>query len=197
MFSTITANNQSILLHHKRTTVKESLPHTLSLAFTRSINPECHHAVYQNTDGWIPYFFLLRRQHMFESSPLFSVVCKAEFVPVGWKSNEGKSRCSFAAVDCAAPSLHHPLYWLRAPDKTDAQFVVGLQRSLHPSFFQEFTIRPGFCLIVVNEGLLFVQWDVLEAKRIHPKRLPPTPLSTAMWLSLERKNKGCFNQNCF
>lgn len=38
-----------------------------------------------------PFIFFppLLREHMFIYSPLFSVVCKAEFVPVGWKSNEG------------------------------------------------------------------------------------------------------------
>lgn len=85
--------------------------------------------------------FSLLQEHMFIYSPLFSVVCKAEFVPVGWKSNEGKSRCYCAAVDCAPPP--HPLYWLWAPNKTDAQFVC-FQRFLHPSSFQECLITAVF-----------------------------------------------------
>lgn len=89
----------------------------------------------------IHIFFSFLQEHMFIYSPLFSVVCKAEFVPVGWKSNEGKSCCYCAAVDCAPPP--HPLYWLWAPNKTDAQFVC-FQRFLHPSSFQEFLITAVF-----------------------------------------------------
>lgn len=35
------------------------------------------------------YFFSVLQEHMFIYSLLFSVVCKAKLVPVGWKSNEG------------------------------------------------------------------------------------------------------------
>lgn len=53
---------------------------------------------------FFPLCLSLVHEHVFIYSPLFSVVCKAEFVPVGWKSSEGKSRCYCAAVDCA-PTL--------------------------------------------------------------------------------------------
>lgn len=51
---------------------------------------------------------------MFIYSPLFSVVCKAAFVPVGWKSNEGKSCCYCAAVDCAP----HPTLFIDCEPQT-------------------------------------------------------------------------------
>ncbi len=63
---------------------------------------------------WTHSFFSLLQQHMFIYSPLFSVVCKAEFVPVGWKSNEGKSRCYCAAVDCAP----HPTLFIDCEPQT-------------------------------------------------------------------------------
>ncbi|MEQ2302427.1 hypothetical protein AMECASPLE_006720 [Ameca splendens] len=47
-------------------------------------------------------FFLLQETRLSQ----FSVVCKVGVVPVGSKSNEGKSCCYCAAVDCA-PTPHH------------------------------------------------------------------------------------------
>lgn len=60
------------------------------------------------------YFFPLLQEHMFIYSSLFSVVCTAEFVPVGWKSNEGKSRCYCAAVDCTP----HPILFIDCESQT-------------------------------------------------------------------------------
>lgn len=59
-------------------------------------------------------YFFFTQEHMFIYSLLFSVVCKAEFVPVGWKSNEGKSRCYCAAVDCAP----HPTLFIDCEPQT-------------------------------------------------------------------------------
>lgn len=55
-------------------------PRSFFIYFLTSVSP------YMNSFIFFPP---LLREHMFIYSPLFSVVCKAEFVPVGWKSNEG------------------------------------------------------------------------------------------------------------
>lgn len=51
------------------------------------------------------FLFPAARAHVHIFTPYLVLFVKAEFVPVGWKSNEGKSRCYCAAVDCAPP---HP-----------------------------------------------------------------------------------------
>lgn len=53
----------------------------------------------------------------------FSVVCKVGFVPVGRKSNEGKSRCYCAAVDCGP---HTPPSLLTVSPKQDRCSVCML-----------------------------------------------------------------------
>lgn len=60
------------------------------------------------------FFFSLLQEHTFIYSSLFSVVSTAEFVPVGWKSNEGKSRCYCAAVDCTP----HPILFIDCESQT-------------------------------------------------------------------------------
>lgn len=50
------------------------------------------------------FLFPAARAHVHIFTPYLVLFVKAEFVPVGWKSNEGKSRCYCAAVDCAPPT---------------------------------------------------------------------------------------------
>lgn len=105
--------------------------------------------------------FSLLREHMFMYSPLFGVVCKAGFVPVGWKANEGKSCCYCAAVDCAPTT---PSSLLTVSPKQDRCSVCMLP-AFPPSIF-----LPGMpdycsiCLILLSECLLFVQCSVLEVR---------------------------------
>lgn len=104
-------------------------------------------------------FSSLSQEHMFIYSPLFSVVCKAEFVPVGWKSNEGKSRCYCAAVDCAPPT---PPSLLTVSPKQDRCSVCMLPAFPTSIFLPGIPDYCSICLIVVSQCLLFVQCDVLE-----------------------------------
>lgn len=93
------------------------------------------------------------------SSLLFSVVCKVEFVPVSWKSNEGESRCYFAAVDCA-PTPHH--FLSTVSPKQDRCSVCMLPVLPSSVFLPGIPDYCSICLIALSECLLFVRSDVLE-----------------------------------
>lgn len=71
----------------------------------------------------------------------FSVVCKVEFVPVGRKSNEGKSCCYCAAVDVPP----HPAIFIDCEPQTRQMLSLYASSAfLHPSSFQEFLITAVF-----------------------------------------------------
>lgn len=78
---------------------------------------------------------------------------------MGWKSNEGKSRCYCAAVDCAPPSP--PSLLTVSPEQDRCSVCM-------PPAFPTSIFLPGIpdycsiCLIVVSECHLFVQCDALE-----------------------------------
>lgn len=102
--------------------------------------------------------FPLLQEHVFIYSSLFSVVCTAEFVPVGWKSNEGKSRCYCAAVDCTPT----PSSLLTVSPKQDRCSVCMLPAFPTSIFLPGIPDYCSICLIALSECLLFVQCDVLE-----------------------------------
>lgn len=128
------------------------------------------------------FLFPAARAHVHIFTPYLVLFVKAEFVPVGWKSNEGKSRCYCAAVDCAPPTPpssfppplppppppHRPSLLTVSP-KQDRCSVCMLPAFPASIFLPGIPDYCSICLIAVSERLLFVQRDVLEVGRIHPK----------------------------
>lgn len=107
-----------------------------------------------------------------------------------WNSNEGKSRCYCAAVDCAPTPCHFLLTVSPKQDRCSVCMLPALPSSIFLPGIPDYC---GICLIALSECLLFVRSDVLEGSAPSKMSLSATTRSVSSRHSILESAQKIYN----